>query len=498
MQPSLHVMQVAVGPTLKGLAPPIPDSRDPVTALDGCKRRFCVKPPPLSRNDKRKFRTFVRNWLEKNMTPLERNDVLTFDEWLDSTSYPEWRKRELRREWERVEVDFSGPNPRVAKRYRRLNSFVKVETYKQFKPARAINARSDAFKVFSGRFFKSIEQRVFKDPHFIKHVPVKDRSAYLDKTFEGWQGPYYQTDYSHFESHFTAEYMSICEFQLYKHMMKNYRREMDVITSVMASKNECNFKGFSLSLLGVRMSGEMCTSLGNGFANLMNTLYLVSKKGGKCVGVVEGDDGLFASTVPLTKQDYAGIGFDIKIELFHNYRLASFCGIVASVDGSPLTEPRDVLMGFGWSHSPCVSARNAMGLCRAKALSLLYEHPNCPILTKLALRYIALTSGSSPIFSYNWYDMQLAKEVSKFREDTRLQVRNGISPEVRKQFEECYNIPVYLQLKIEDEIETWGFGEVDSPLVLSLFEGRGYDHARTYYARYVGNEPWGVYSRPTT
>lgn len=457
-----------------------------------------MKPPVSDRATRRRFRSFVRDWLKKNLKPLERNDVLSFDEWLNGTNYPEWRRAELRREWERSEVDFGGSYPRVVKRHRRLKSFVKVETYGKFKAARAINSRSDAFKAFSGRFFKSVEDVVFKDPHFIKHVPVKDRSKYMDEVFKGWNGPYYQTDYSHFESHFTPEYMSLCEFQLYKYMMRNYKREMDVITRVMAGENVCNFREFVLSVSGVRMSGEMCTSLGNGFANLMNTLFLVNDAGGDCVGVVEGDDGLFASTVPLNTADYKRLGFDIKIEPYASYRLASFCGIVASVDGSPLTEPREVLMKFGWSHSPCISKNNAMGLCRAKALSLLYEHPNCPLLTALALRFITLTAGHKPIFSTNWYEATLAAEVQKFTAETQLSVRKGISKEVRQQFADCYQVPVSLQLSLEKEIGNWSFGEVDSPAVQALFDHEDYDDCRTYYARYVGTESWGRFGRPTT
>lgn len=38
-----------------------------------------------------------------------------------------------------------------------------------------INSRSDAFKAFSGPFFKAIEKVVYEMPEFIKHTPVPDR-----------------------------------------------------------------------------------------------------------------------------------------------------------------------------------------------------------------------------------------------------------------------------------------------------------------------------------
>jgi len=468
---SLHIVQAAIGPVLKGIAPPIPDGRDPETVLDGCKRRFLVKPPASTRSTRRRFRQFVRKWLRDNLDPLTRDEVLSFDEWLERSNYPNWRKLEIRKAWEDSCSDYSGQNTNVLRRHGRLKSFCKVECYTKYKPARAINSRSDSFKAFSGRFFKSIEEKVFALPYFIKHIPVKDRSKYLDSVFSGWQGPYYQTDYSHFESHFTPEYMKMCEFELYKYMMGGFPCEMEAIMNTMAGMNVCQFREFTVKVKGVRMSGEMCTSLGNGFANLMNTLFLVKEKGGTCVGVVEGDDGLFAANVKLDHEDYKRLGFDIKIEEVSHYRLASFCGIVSSVRGNPLADPRRVLLTFGWTHSPMMSSKNSRGLLRAKALSLLYEHPNCPILTQLAMRYIALTEGSKPIFSSNWYERLLNEEVIKFSADTLASMREGIDWEVRMQFADCYGIDVQHQLQIEKEISSWSFGEISSSSVLSLFDG---------------------------
>jgi hypothetical protein len=281
-------------------------------------------------------------------------------------------------------------------------------------------------------------------------------------------------------------------------MMSGFPREMEAIMSTMSGTNVCQFREFTVKVKGVRMSGEMCTSLGNGFANLMNTLFLVSERGGKCVGVVEGDDGLFATNVKLTCEDYSKLGFDIKIEEVPHYRLASFCGIVSSVKGNPLADPRKVLLTFGWTHSPMMSSKNARGLLRAKALSLLYEHPNCPILTELAMRYIALTEGHKPIFSNNWYERLLNEEVIRFSADTLASMKEGIDWEVRLQFADCYGIDVQLQLDIEREISGWGFGQIESSSVLSLFDSREYDDCRAYYHRYVGNEWWGQYAVPTS
>jgi hypothetical protein len=489
-EPVLHPVQISLGPTLIGLAPPIPDGRDRDTVIHGSLRRFCVKPPVAVPELHRKFRKFVRKWLRENLKPLSEADVLTYAEWLSQTNYPQWRKDELLKEWERNANNFSGGKPMVGRRFKKLGSFCKVETYPKYKAARAINARSDAFKNFTGRFFKSIENKLFELPWFIKHIPVCERSEYMKQVFVGWSGPYYQTDYSHFESHFTKEYLHIAEFQLYKYMLSAFPQEMEQICGTMAGVNRCSFNEFEISVEACRMSGEMCTSLGNGFSNLMNTLFLVELKSGSythCTGVVEGDDGLFASRVPLTKDDYKSIGFDIKIEECEEVLTASFCGIVASVDGSPLADPRQILLNFGWSHSPTISAseRVRKGLLRAKALSLLYEHPNCPIITPFALRYVHLTDGSEPIWSSNWYERMLEKEVKLFAKQTLAAAKRPITGEVRSQFERLYNIDVVTQMKIEQNLSTYSLNVIQDTDLLLLYRGIEFDDARDYYSRYV-------------
>lgn len=283
--------------------------------------------------------------------------------------------------------------------------------------------------------------------------------------------------------------MELCEFQLYKYMLSKIDAQCGLMCRVMRGKNRCNYKGFQLKVPACRMSGEMCTSLGNGFTNLMVMLFTVEMKGGKVVGVVEGDDGLFATNVDVTSEDITRMGFDIKIEKKSSFREASFCGIVASEDGTPLTDPRKVLMNFGWSHSFSISAKlsTRRGLLRAKALSLLHEHPQCPVLTALALRYIKLTASYKPIWSRNWYERDLEMQVLKFESETHAKVARGISGSVRTQFSHLYDISVNDQLELEAYINMAEFDELDHPILRKLFCGDAYDDCRDYRRRYVGN-----------
>jgi len=291
--------------------------------------------------------------------------------------------------------------------------------------------------------------------------------------------------------------MEMCEFELYKYMLVEREDDCKVMCDVMRGDNKCYYKGFQINVPACRMSGEMSTSLGNGFTNLMAMLFLIDEKGGNVTGVVEGDDGLFVTDVSVSAEDFHDLGFDIKIVKNDTYTEASFCGIVASKDGFPLTDPRKVLLNFGWSHSFSISGKfsTRMGLLRAKALSLLHEHPCCPVLTKFALHYITLTAGFKPIWSQNWYERQLESEVIKFSSVIREMVLTPVSQVVRQQFADLFDIPVEEQLAFESKIPSFGLSEITDPIVDRWFRGPEFDDCRDYYVRYVGNVDDLVYRR---
>lgn len=71
--------------------------------------------------------------------------------------------------------------------------------------------------------FKRIEQALFQLPYFIKKIPVEERATYvLDRLFESG-AIYYSSDYTSFETHFTAELMDAVEFELYRFMAPDDR-----------------------------------------------------------------------------------------------------------------------------------------------------------------------------------------------------------------------------------------------------------------------------------
>jgi len=179
-----------------GFAPICMDSNDPFTVECSFKKRLMRDCPEADPIELTKLAAFVTEFVKTNFRPVKKLD---FEEWLEQTSYNEQRKNQLRQA-----KDFAD-RPDYAT-CQKVDSFVKTESYPEFKHARMINSRNDKFKCYSGPFFKAMENEVYKYHSFIKHVPVPDRPALicaLDKS----GGFKYATDFTAFESHFKKNIM---------------------------------------------------------------------------------------------------------------------------------------------------------------------------------------------------------------------------------------------------------------------------------------------------
>jgi hypothetical protein len=388
-----RVVGCSLGPTFQGYSMPHP-SPGPTSALAGALKRFATKPPKSDVNKIKRLKDFVKIFLEKYLVPLDSDSDMSDEKWLGSTNYPEWRKDELRDVIE--DINMNG----MPAKWGAVNSFVKDETYPDFKFARAINSRSDHAKVRFGPWFKAIETEVFKLPFFIKKVPMSDRAQYIFDLLYKEGSEYWSSDYTSFEALFTLEIMDAVEFQLYSYMtqfLPGHDSFMKDVYSVLGGVNQCNFKNFRVDVPATRMSGEMCTSLGNGFSNLMFVAFLCEELGIDWKGVVEGDDGLFRFDGPGPKtEDFASLGLVIKMERHEKLETASFCGNVFDVDDLLIvTDPKEILVSVGWTSSRYVKAsqKTHLMLLRAKAWSYGYQYPGMPIVSEMAKAYLRLTSG---------------------------------------------------------------------------------------------------------
>lgn len=411
-----------------------PDRNDVDTQINGLYKRFLRDVPPGDQRLITEFSKFVGSVLCKDFVPLSK--IMSFDEWLESTSYNLTRKERLREEFEALK----GSCPSMKQR-QRIKSFVKLESYPVYKQCRWINSRSDAFKVYSGPAFKSIEEEIYKRPQFVKHLTMDERSQRVRQLIKnGFK--YASSDFTAFESHFVPKLMAICECQLYSYMLSSADPNLaETICHTLIGRNRGSTRaGVHFSCYGRRMSGDMCTSLGNGFTNYMLWSFLFSKHQTIWDGVFEGDDGLVAykGECP-TAQEFESLGFTIKIEHHEDPLTASFCGIIMS--NQRIRDPTRFLQTFNWTEGNEPSARVRIELLRAKALSAIYETPGCPIITALAVAALSFTNGHNRRFKFDGY-----------HEIPRPTVVEPIELETRLLFQSIFNINVSDQEYIEDQL----------------------------------------------
>lgn len=428
---------------------------------------------PMPRAALLDLQRFANRYVKENYRPLAPDEVPSIRAWLAGSNYTATRVSELLETARRrgLDVDDNGVGRLDHARSARINSFVKAEFYKAYKAPRLICSRSDYAKCIYGPISSAIERVVYgTDHHFIKHVPIPDRPKYIGSL--GLEGKVVvESDYSSFESHFTSDIMHALELVLYRHMLQNIRNYcgLDLSTdsgfeqlfAPITSTNRIRLLDSDYLIHATRMSGEMFTSLGNGFSNLIISLWMFDRCGVSGVdGVVEGDDGLFLVPAKFAEQipkpdDFASMGFAVKLDVKPSVNRASFCGMVFAVETEHiLRDPIWTLGRLGWVFRRVVNSRGkAMGLCKAKLLSMLYECHGCPILGPCAIRGIALLKGVRPDWSqddHRW-DPNWASRLLRLEQ---LDCERLSMPRIedRRLFAEHFLVSIEEQLRIEQEI----------------------------------------------
>jgi hypothetical protein len=459
---------ISLGPHAQGIALPHPCPADRDTMLAGAAKRFATKPPTPELSLLKEYTEFVDQWLEKNLVPLTPDVDTSVETWLKTANYPDWRKQELQAKYDKLATIWDDP------KFTWVKSFMKDEGYacEGFKHARGINSRTDEYKCAVGPIFHLIEKELFQHPAFIKKVPVKDRAAYIMEMLYREGATYMCTDYTAYEAHFTKIMMMAGEFRLYKYMTqflpekKDFDKHMD---EVLSGTNRLTFKFFIMWIEATRMSGEMCTSLGNGFSNLMSFLFACKKAGGEGRCVVEGDDcvGDPGDVVP-TAEFFKRMGLTIKLEKVVDIARASFCGLIFDpVELQIVTDPKKVLASFGWTSNRYAKAKPSkfMELLRCKALSLASQYPACPIVTELAHFALRVTKGTIISPGVFWHLDTYQRE--KLLRDHRCRVTSsGLyfhvtditkrEPGLRSRVlvEEMYGITIAQQHELEHQLQS--------------------------------------------
>ncbi len=477
---------------LEGSLQPYPDPYDAPTLFAGASKRFLFKPPSCEEGIYDRLRDFTDSWLERNLRPLDFNTDVSFETWVENINHPESRKMQLKGVWKEVGGKI---NPR---KHASVKMFTKFENYDSYKHARAINSRHDAYKCAVGPTIKAIEKELFKLPWFVKYVPVRERPALIRSLIRPG-GRYFASDFTSFESLFTEDIMRATEHRLYLYMTQNLPNREQFLSDLelKMGKNSIENKNMRLCVSATRMSGEMDTSMANGFCNLMFWLFLCHELGSELSGFVEGDDGIFRvdGQAPTT-EDFARLGLVAKIEEHTSIETASFCGNVFDPDiGTQITDPRSAAGNLFWMDARYSGLKEGVrrSLLRAKALSMKHQYPRHPILSPLSERVLELTRSydvrcvlTRKGMLSEWERDQLVNAMK----DPNMSRDNGdgdIPLNNRLLVERLYNVNVAEQLSFEEQIKHFELGDSLRPTWEVPSDWQHYFHE--YVSADLGDRP---------
>lgn len=337
----------------------------------------------------------------------------------------------------------------------KVKCFLKEENYPKFKHPRGIFSRSDLFKTVFGPLCKAIEDQLYTLPEFIKHVPVENRGKYIYDYLGDEEGEFLATDYTAYESHFIQIIMRNIDRLLFEHMLSRHGKSqyyLWLFDKFIMGKNYCKFRYIMAEIIATRMSGEMNTSMSNGFANLMLTKYVFHTKGVRDIKtVVEGDDGLTRCPpgIKITEEDYRKLGFTIKLERFSKLNEASFCGLIFDpVTLDVVADPMKFLLNFFYTRGKYVGCKesNLRGLLKSKAMSAIVQYPNAPVISAIAqYAYRVTRKFAHKVANITAEDRYKAQTLLRFKKITP-----KVTMESRYLVEKIFKFPIDLQVKLEN------------------------------------------------
>lgn len=498
-------VQISMGCDVEGVAPPHANI-DPLTMEAGIHKRFCKPPPQPVQAKFARLKEFVQKECKRRWTPLSPDTDVSFETWLSKTNYPLKRKQDLEKKW-------NDCGRKLSSRHHKVKSFIKDETYMEYKHARAINSRSDPFKCAFGPFIKAIEEQIYKDEAFIKKVPVADRPQYILDRLVAEGNKYFYADFVAFESHFLAEILKAIEFQVYKYMTQHisgHHEFMRMCNEVIAGPNHCVFKYLTVDVVGRRMSGEMNTSLGNGIANLLLLRFLFSELGENPTIIVEGDDSnsSYQQRCP-TAQDFADVGFTVKCGTCSSPSEMSFCGLIFDPEECiNITDPLKVLANFGWARMEYTtwSPKKLRMLLRMKSLSLAHQYPGCPVIQELAEYGLRVTSRvdvrhfAMEHRSIGWWEREQFKlNVLDAKGKIKNSPHKEVSMKSRHLMEKEFNIPISTQINVENYLRSLTSIQVLSGPIVDLPFGsdlRTYAESYVFDVHHIDEIAMPLYKRP--
>lgn len=438
-----------------------PDINAPISVDSGMKQRLCknnvfmrgfgneiqgdvlIRMPivPVERNLQVNYRVSVQqwaNWIHRNQMIIIRPHKYSIDEWLDHSNYNGNRKLQLRRALGKP------------KDWYPVKTFIKKEAYPECKPPRTINSRHDAFKVLVGPFTHQIEKDVFSSRWTIKGKNLNDQNHTVFTRLN--QADYFLSmDYSRWESSVGPEVIRMIEMPFFRRYASPYNWDFHRWLEGHILNNALQSKGRnSCKLNGVRMSGDMHTSLMNTYLNMHLTAYIFDTLHVQWDGFFEGDDGLvglwgnhnWQHIINNVQVISRHLGFDLKVIGADQLYKVPFLSRHYLSPTVAVRDPFKALCHAQWSFS--LHKHPADVIVRSRGFGLAFENSGGPILPNLGNLFLRFSGGGKMCFDQWWKEQFNAPDVTH-----AVQFESYPSSDVRFKFQELFGITVAQQLEIE-------------------------------------------------
>lgn len=427
---------------VRGALPYACSAEDPWLAAAGVAKRILTeRAGVLGAGATTEARDFTRQLITLGLHRLEDREIMDVREWLRE-QYPTERAKTIlaaKPDWDLEtaarmladEMASSEPHVPLAdvEAFVTVKGFPKGEVYDEPKPPRNIHPRGDAYLRLMGPLIHAAERRIIRDLGdvigLVKGMTIPERAAYTAQRL-GAVGPYVTADYSAFEGSI-RDIASVIEQQVFYYLIRDlsqseeYRQLLQLNTSMVRVDRKLVWY-----YVRCRMSGDLWTSIGNALTNFVVTVLAwtrAARRGGLKItplqmariirGVFEGDDSLLhvPSGYPQpTPEDFAHYGMVSKMAYADTLAEALFCQTCWSEDGNLLNIVRTLCRFFTSNAREKFDDRAVAGLLRAKATSLAYLSPHCPIVWALAKRTLRETRGVECIWTPDWWHKRLQKE----------------------------------------------------------------------------------------
>lgn len=352
--------------------------------------------------------------------------------------------------------------PLTERQTKEILMFIKLEFYaEEEKAPRAVMPRCLEFRIEWGWLIYSLEQVIYICAFFVKHVPFADRAKFLKRIFA--IGKVLANDFSSFESSTDAWVMWNVLFPIYS-AASGGQLDEEIRAYLRALSQEVSFlyRGTKMRGSGLRTSGDMDTSLGNGIFNAVMICFYYYR----CdmpldtEFVVEGDDSLFRKGRKDPTQHFQRIGLTSKVEEHSSIEDASFCRVYCG-SGVPITDAVLALCKLGWSNTLYLRARRAklQGLLLAKCMSYVAQYNGCPIVSPICWSMIKKLTGREiqAIKPHDWWQREKFKQF-----DMTTELEPSFTD--RKEYHRVFGLAPETQLQIEYEAQTW---ETDQDYIFS-------------------------------